>query len=62
MDDVVLGGLLSFNKVILTSHQAFFTREAIDNIAQVTMQNLSDFFERRKLPNQVCIETEKTIV
>ncbi len=59
MDDDVLARLLSFNNVILTSHQAFFTREAIDNIAQVTMQNLSDFFERRKLPNQVCVETEK---
>ncbi len=59
MDDDVLARLLSFNNVILTSHQAFFTREAIDNIAQVTMQNLSDFFERRKLPNQVCIEIEK---
>ncbi len=59
MDDDVLARLLSFNNVILTSHQAFFTREAIDNIAQVTMQNLNDFFERRKLPNQVCVETEK---
>ncbi len=59
MDDDVLARLLSFNNVILTSHQAFFTREAIDNIAQVTMQNLNDFFEQRKLPNQVCVETEK---
>ncbi len=59
MDDDVLARLLSFNNVILTSHQAFFTREAIDNIAQVTMQNLNDFFNRRKLSNQVCVETEK---
>ncbi len=59
MDDDVLARLLSFNNVILTSHQAFFTREAIDNIAQVTLQNLDDFFNQRKLPNQVCVETEK---
>ena len=62
MDDDVLARLLSFNNVILTSHQAFFTREAIDSIAQVTMQNLDDFFGQRKLPNQVCVEAEKTIV
>lgn len=62
MDDDVLARLLSFNNVILTSHQAFFTREAIDNIAQVTMQNIKDFFGQRKLSNQVCLEAEKTIV
>ena len=62
MDDDVLARLLSFNNVILTSHQAFFTREAIDSIAQVTMQNLNDFFEQRKLPNRVCIEAEKNFV
>lgn len=62
MDDDVLARLLSFNNVIVTSHQAFFTREALDNIAQVTMQNIHDFFELKKLTNQVCIETEKATV
>ena len=33
MDDDVLARLLSFNNVIVTSHQGFFTREALDNIA-----------------------------
>lgn len=62
MDDDVLARLLSFNNVIVTSHQAFFTCEALDNIAQVTMQNIHDFFELKKLTNQVCIETEKATV
>ena len=62
MDDDMLARLLSFNNVIVTSHQAFFTREALDNIAQVTMQNIHDFFELNKLTNTVCIETEKATV
>lgn len=62
MDDDVLARLLSFNNVIVTSHQAFFTREALDNIAQVTMQNIHDFFELKRLSNQVSIETEKATV
>ena len=40
MDDAVLARLLSFNNVIVTSHQGFFTREAVDNIARTTMQNI----------------------
>ncbi|MDE5962565.1 MAG: 2-hydroxyacid dehydrogenase [Alistipes sp.] len=62
MDDDVLARLLSFNNVIVTSHQAFFTREALDNIAQVTIQNIHDFFELKRLSNQVSIETEKATV
>lgn len=62
MDDDVLARLLSFNNVILTSHQAFFTREALDNIARATLQNIDDFFEHKKLLNRVRIETEKAIL
>ena len=61
MDDDLLARLLSFNNVIVTSHQAFFTREALDNIVRVTLQNINDFFEQRKLVNQVCIEAEKAV-
>ena len=41
IDDDVLARLLSFNNVIVTSHQAFFTKEALHNIAETTLQNLS---------------------
>lgn len=34
MDDDVLARLLSFNNVIVSSHQAFFTKEALANIAE----------------------------
>lgn len=55
IDDDVLARLLSFNNVIVTSHQAFFTREALHNIAETTLQNILDFQEGRPLANQVAI-------
>lgn len=53
MDDDVLARLLSFNNVIVTSHQGFFTREALDNIARTTLRNIEDFSENRRLENEV---------
>ncbi len=52
--DDVLARLLTFPNVLVTSHQAFFTREAIRNIAQVTLENIRDYFEKGELPNGVC--------
>ena len=43
MDDDVLARLLSMPNVIVTSHQAFLTREALDNIAKTTVSNLVKF-------------------
>ena len=56
MDDDVLARLLSFNNVIVTSHQGFFTREALDNIARTTLRNIRDFAEGRVLVNEVKAE------
>lgn len=53
MTDDVLARLLSFNNVIVTSHQAFFTQEAMENIANTTMNSISDFFAGKELKNQV---------
>lgn len=55
IDDDVLARLLSFNNVIVTSHQAFFTREALRNIAETTLQNVLDFEEGRPLLNEVTL-------
>ena len=49
IDDDVLARLLSFNNVIVTSHQAFFTKEALHNIAETTLQNIEDFRCHRPL-------------
>lgn len=53
IDDDVLARLLSFNNVIVTSHQAFFTKEAMYNIAETTLQNIADFRDHRPLVNEV---------
>lgn len=43
LEDDVLARLLSFPNVLITSHQAFLTHEALANIAEVTLSNLRDF-------------------
>ena len=50
-DDIMR--LLSFPNVLITSHQGFFTQEALIQIAQITMQNISDFEAGRPLMNMV---------
>ena len=54
INDDVLARLLTFPNVLVTSHQAFFTREALQNIAQTTAQNIADFFNHSQLPNEIC--------
>ncbi len=53
IEDDTLARLLSFNNVLVTSHQAFFTREALTNIATTTLQNIKDFTEGNELVNEV---------
>jgi len=49
--DDVLERLLTFPNVLLTSHQAFFTKEALTNIARVTLSNIQQYFVDKKLEN-----------
>ena len=53
--DDTLSTLISMPNVIVTSHQAFLTREALDSIAQTTIQNLRDFFSGNKLKNEISV-------
>ena len=53
IDDDKLALLLMMPNVIVTSHQAFFTREATHNIAVTTLQNILDFTEGKDLVNEV---------
>ncbi len=41
ISDSVLSRLLTFPNVIVTGHQAFFTADAMDNIAQTTINNIA---------------------
>ena len=52
--DDVLARLLTFNNVLVTSHQAFFTQEALHNIAETTLNNVKSFFTENKLANEIC--------
>lgn len=54
LTDDILARLLSFNNVIITSHQGFFTKEAMHNIAETTLNNIKTFFEGGKDFNEVC--------
>ena len=53
LDDELLTRLLTFPNVIVTSHQGFFTREAMYNIADTTLGNVAGFFEHGQLQNEV---------
>lgn len=58
IDDDVLARLLTFPNVIVTSHQAFFTKEAETNIANITLNNIRDFFNRKNLVNEICCKCD----
>ncbi len=45
--------LETFPNVLITAHQAFFTKEAIQNISETTFSSIQEFFEDGKSANQV---------
>lgn len=54
LEDDTLARLISMPNVIVTSHQAFLTEEALENIAETTVNNLVSFFENQQCPNELC--------
>ena len=54
LQDDILARLMTFPNVLLTSHQAFLTNEALENIASTTMENIIAFKQGEKLQNEVC--------
>lgn len=53
--DDTLSTLISMPNVIVTSHQAFLTREALSAIAETTVKNLEDYFSGKELTNEIII-------
>ncbi|CAL9283232.1 D-lactate dehydrogenase [Streptomyces sp. enrichment culture] len=47
MTDERFARLMTFNNVLVTSHQAYFTRDAVGEIAATTVANISDYFAGR---------------
>ena len=54
LDDDTLARLISMPNVIVTSHQAFLTEEALENIADTTVRNLISLRDDGQCPNEVC--------
>jgi len=46
LQDDILARLLTFPNVLITSHQAFLTNEALRNIAETTLQSISEFAQK----------------
>ncbi|HYU77401.1 MAG TPA: 2-hydroxyacid dehydrogenase, partial [Vicinamibacterales bacterium] len=55
--DDVIQRLVSFPNVIVTGHQAFFTREALGTILDTTLRSISDFAAGRPLANEIAAST-----
>ncbi|MBE7013970.1 MAG: 2-hydroxyacid dehydrogenase [Ruminococcaceae bacterium] len=53
MDDDILARLISMPNVILTSHQAFLTEEALQNIAKTTLENITAFSKTGSCANEI---------
>lgn len=53
MTDEVLARLVTFPNVLITSHQGYFTREAMEAIANVTIENARALFNNEELVNEV---------
>jgi D-lactate dehydrogenase len=56
LQDDVLARLLTFPNVLITSHQGFLTREALDNIARTTLENVRLFESEGRAQNEVRAE------
>lgn len=54
MEDDTLARLISMPNVIVTSHQAFLTEEALQNIAETTVRNLIELKENKQCVNELC--------
>jgi D-lactate dehydrogenase len=56
IDDDVLARLMTFPNVFVSAHQAFFTDEAVREIAHTTLSNIRCFFEGKPLQNEVFLQ------
>lgn len=53
IDDDTLARLMTFPNVMVSAHQAFFTQEALAEIAETTLTNTKKYFEKAPLENEV---------
>ena len=53
IQDDIIARLISFPNVLITGHLGFFTKEALEEIATITLNNLSSFESDKELVNEV---------
>ena len=49
IQDDIISRLMSFSNVLVTAHQGFFTREALTQIAMITLQNVKELLNGSNL-------------
>ncbi|KAF3883700.1 MULTISPECIES: 2-hydroxyacid dehydrogenase [Nostocales] len=54
--DDVFQRLITFPNVLITGHQAFFTEEAVRNISETTIANITDFEQGRPCQNEIAAQ------
>lgn len=59
MEDRDLARLITFPNVLLTSHQAFLTTEALHQIAETTLENIKAYNDDVFSPNEICYQCEE---
>lgn len=59
IQDDVLARLLTMPNVIVSSHQAFLTNEALTAIARTTLNSIQDFVAGKPLENEICYMCDK---
>ena len=61
-DDIIgddtIARLISMPNVLVTSHQAFLTENALDNIAETTVSNIIRYFKSGRCENELCQRLE----
>lgn len=61
MEDDTLARLISMPNVIVSSHQAFLTEEALENIAETTVKNIVEFSQTNHCANELCYRCGNTV-
>ena len=52
ISDEKLLRLMSFPNVLITSHQAFFTKEALESISKISCENITLFYQGKNIPQE----------
>lgn len=61
ISDDTLARLISMPNVLVTSHQAFLTNEALGNIADTTLANINSFYSGQRSGNELCNREQNVI-